>query len=116
MKGLGIAGGVTLLLLSAPAVPAENVCVNPKAPGWQPVLKRGTASEAVEAAMSDKDPGEQEKKLRELTECGVAPGTPVEILGAGTTFNTVKVLDGSTKGCAGEILRSSLAACPAPEP
>jgi hypothetical protein len=116
MKGLRIAGGVAVLLLLAPAAHAENACVNPKAPGWQPVLKRGTASEAVEAALSDQNPAEQEKKFRELTECGVAPGTPVEILEGSTTFNTVKVLDGSTKGCVGEILRSSLVACPAPQP
>jgi hypothetical protein len=114
MKGLRITGGIALLFLLAPATRAENVCVDPKASGWQPVLKRGTASEAVEAAMSDKDLGEQEKKLRALTECAVAPGTPVEILEAGTTFNTVKVLDGSTKGCTGEILRSSLGGCPGP--
>ena len=116
MKGLLIVGGVALSLLLAPTARAENACVDPKAPGMQPVLKRGTSSEAVETAMSDKKAGEQEKKLRELTECAVAPGTPVEILEAGTTFNTVKVLDGSTKGCAGEILRSSLVACPAAQP
>jgi hypothetical protein len=80
------------------------------------VLKRGTAGDAVEAAMSDKDPAGQEKKLRALTECAVAPGTPVEILEKGTTFSTVKVLDGSTKGCTGEILRSSLGGCPGASP
>ncbi|MET0153930.1 MAG: hypothetical protein ABW298_15160 [Candidatus Binatia bacterium] len=116
MKGWLIVGGIAVSLLLASAARAENSCVDPKAPGMQPVLKRGTASEAVETAMSDKDPGEQERKLRELTECAVAPGTPVEILEAGTTFNTVKVLDGSTKGCTGEILRSSLVACPAAQP
>jgi hypothetical protein len=116
MKELRIAGAVALLSIFAAAAPAENVCVDPKAPGWQPVFKRGTAGDAVEAAMSDKDPGEQEKRLRALTECGVAPGTPVEILEGGTTFSTVKVLDGSMKGCTGEILRSSLGGCPGASP
>jgi hypothetical protein len=116
MQGLRIARGIAVVLLLAPAARAENACVDSKAPGMQPVLKRGTAREAVETAMSDQDPGEQAKKLQALTECAVAPGTPVEIVEAGTTFSTVKVLDGPTKGCAGEILRSSLVACPGAQP
>jgi hypothetical protein len=116
MNRLRIAVGVATLLLLAPAARAENACVDPKAAGMQPVLKRGTASEAVEAAISDQDPAQQEKKLRELTECAVAPGASVEILQAGTTFSTVKVLDGATKDCTGEILRSSLVACPPSQP
>ena len=113
MKGLGIVRGGLAFLLLARAAYAETACVSPKVPGVQPVLKRGTASEAVEAALSDKDPEQQAKKLRSLTECGVEPGTPVEVLETGTTFDTVKVVDGSAKGCTGEILRSSLGACSA---
>jgi hypothetical protein len=112
MKRLRIMRGVAVLALLAPLARAENACVSPNADGLQPVLKRGTAREAVEAAMSEKNTAQQTQKLRELTACGVAPGTTVSILQSGVTFDTVQVLDGETKGCMGEILRSSLGACP----
>jgi hypothetical protein len=105
--------GLALLVLLAAAARAEETCVNPKAPGWQPVFKRGTQSAAIEAATNDDDPTTQEKKLRALTECGVAPGTPVKVLESATTFATIQVLDGQTKGCTGEFLRSSIATCAA---
>ena len=69
--------------------------------------------DAIEDATNDEDPNVQEKKLRALTECGVAPGTPVKILESATTFATIQVLDGQTKGCTGEFLRSSIKTCPA---
>jgi hypothetical protein len=111
MKGwcTGLAG----LVLLAVAAHAEETCVDPKARGLQPVFKRGTQSAAIEAATNDEDPSAQEKKLRALTECAVAPGTPVKILESATTFATIQVLDGQTKGCTGEFLRSSVATCPA---
>jgi hypothetical protein len=102
--------GLAVLVLLAAAAQAEETCVNPNAPGWQPVLKRGTSAEAVEKALDN------EKKLRALTECGVAPGTPVKVLASGTTFVTIEVLDGQTKGCTGEFLRSTVTTCaPAPK-
>ena len=112
MKRFRVTHSVAALLLLAAAADAETACVFSTATGIQPVLKRGTAREAVEAAMSEKNPAQQEKKLRELMECGVAPGTRVKILEAGVGFDTIEVLDGETKGCTGEILRSSLGACP----
>ncbi len=111
MKGLRLSA--LALLLLAPAASAENVCVDVKASGWQPVMKRGAQKEVIDAVTGDADPAKQEKRLRELTECAVAPGTAVKVLESATTFATVEVLDGSTKGCTGEILRSSLATCPA---
>ena len=102
--------GFAVLVLLGAAARAEDTCVDPKAPGWQPVLKRGTTAETVQAAL------ENEKKLQALTECGVAPGTPVKVLATGTTFVTIEVLDGKTKGCAGEFLRSTVTNCaPAPK-
>jgi hypothetical protein len=111
MKGWRM--GFAVLVLLAAAAHAEETCVDPKAPGWQPVFKRGTQSAAIEAATNDENPTTQEKKLRALAECGVAPGTPVKILESATTFATIQVLDGETKGCTGEFLRSSIATCPA---
>jgi hypothetical protein len=104
---------LAVLVLVAATARAEDTCVDPKAPGWQPVFKRGTQSAAIEAATNDENPTVQEKKLRALTECGVAPGTPVKVLESATTFATIQVLDGETKGCTGEFLRSSIATCPA---
>src|SRR5262245_985587 len=105
--------GFAVLVLLTAAARAEETCVDPKATGWQPVFKRGTQSATIEAATSDDNPTAQEKKLRALTECGVAPGTPVKVLESATTFATIQVLDGQTKGCTGEFLRSSIATCPA---
>jgi hypothetical protein len=105
MKGWRM--GLVAWVLLAAAARAEDTCVDPKASGWQPVLKRGTKAAAVEEALDD------QKKLQALTECGVAPGTPVRVIESGTTFVTIEVMDGQTKGCTGEFLRSSVAACAA---
>jgi hypothetical protein len=114
MKGLRLSVLVSLLL--APVAGAENACVDVKASGIQPVMKRGAQKDVIEAVTTIEDPTKQEKRLRELTECAVAPGTPVKVLESATTFATIEVLDGSTKGCTGEILRSSLGTCPAATP